>query len=96
MNIESSILISAISAIATIVSVVLQTKASNREIQHKLETQQAVLQTKLENLTNEVREHNNYAHRIPAIEEQIKAADHRLVSMEREINAYKRQISRPS
>ena len=63
---------------------IINTKASNREIQHKLETQQAVFETKLDSLTSEVREHNNFARRMPVVEEQIKVINHRLEGLEHE------------
>ena len=43
---------------------------------------QAVTDTKLEELTREVREHNNFAKRIPVVEEQIKVINHRLGDLE--------------
>ena len=45
---------------------------------------QAVTDTKIEELTREVREHNNFARRVPVVEEQIKAIDHRLEDLEHE------------
>lgn len=80
-----SIIVSIITGIITIITVIINTKASNREIQHKLETQQAVFETKLDSLTSEVREHNNFARRMPVVEEQIKVIDHRLEGLEHEI-----------
>lgn len=79
-----SIIVSIITGIITIITVIINTKASNREIQHKLETQQAVFETKLDSLTSEVREHNNFARRMPVVEEQIKVINHRLEDLERE------------
>ena len=43
---------------------------------------QAVTDTKLEELTREVREHNNSARRVPILEEQMKAANHRIADLE--------------
>ena len=43
---------------------------------------QAVTDTKLEELTREVREHNNFAHRVPVLEEKMKVADHRISDLE--------------
>lgn len=43
---------------------------------------QAVMDTKLEELTREVREHNNFAKRMPVIEEQIKVINHRISDLE--------------
>ncbi len=44
---------------------------------------QAVTDTKLEELTREVREHNNFARRMPVVEEQIKVMNHRITDLER-------------
>ena len=43
---------------------------------------QAVTETKLDELTREVREHNNFAKRMPVVEEQIKVINHRLSDLE--------------
>ena len=43
---------------------------------------QAVTETKLEELTREVREHNNFARRVPVLEEQMKVANHRISDLE--------------
>ena len=44
---------------------------------------QAVLESKVEELAREVREHNNFARRMPLVEEQIKVINHRLADLER-------------
>ena len=43
---------------------------------------QAVTETKLEELTREVREHNNFARRMPVVEEQISVINHRIADLE--------------
>ena len=43
---------------------------------------QAVTETKIEELTREVREHNNFARRVPVLEEQMKVANHRIQDLE--------------
>ena len=43
---------------------------------------QAVTDTKLDELTREVREHNNFARRVPVLEEQVKVANHRIADLE--------------
>lgn len=43
---------------------------------------QAVTDTKLEELTREVREHNNFARRVPVLEEQMRVANHRIADLE--------------
>lgn len=44
--------------------------------------QQAITDTKLDELTREVREHNSFAQRVPVIEEQIKVINHRIQNLE--------------
>lgn len=80
---DSSIIIAVISAAATIGGVIITTKASSREISHKLETHQAVIDTKIDNLTQAVNKHNHFAERMPVIEEQIKVINHRIDDLER-------------
>ena len=48
----------------------------------KVAKQQAVIETKLNELTREVREHNNFARRVPVVEEQIKVINHRIEDLE--------------
>ena len=43
---------------------------------------QAITETKIEELTREVREHNNFARRMPVVEEQIKVINHRIADLE--------------
>lgn len=59
--------------------------SSNKTAQNmnaKLDKQQAVTETKLEDLTREVREYNNFAKRVPVMEEQIKVINHRIEDLE--------------
>lgn len=80
---DTSIIVAVISAAATICGVIITTKASSREISHKLETHQAVIDTKIDNLATAVNKHNHFAERMPVIEEQIKVINHRLEDLER-------------
>ena len=43
---------------------------------------QAVMETRIDELTREVREHNNFARRVPVVEEQIKVINHRIEDLE--------------
>ena len=43
---------------------------------------QAVTEARLDELTREVREHNNFARRVPVLEEQMKVANHRIQDLE--------------
>ena len=57
---------------AAILSNILTSNKQSRAMDHKLETHQAVTDTKLEELTREVRKHNNFAERMPVVEQEIK------------------------
>lgn len=64
-----------------------QSELSDARLDAKIEKHQAVTDTKLEELTREVREHNNFARRMPVLEEQIKVANHRIDDLERKTGA---------
>ncbi len=66
-----SILSSLIAGAVTLIGVLIANSRS-----------QAVTDTKLEELTREVREHNNFARRVPILEEQMKVANHRIADLE--------------
>ncbi len=65
-----------------LVGVVITNRKTAREMQANLEKTQAVTETKLEELTREVREHNGFARRMPVVEEQIKVINHRIKDLE--------------
>ena len=54
------------------------------QVTHKLEVSQAVTDTKIQELTREVRLHNGFAQRMPVVEEQIKVINHRIADLEKE------------
>lgn len=72
-----------ITGVLALTGVIITNISSSRKIEHKLETSQAVTECKIEALTREVREHNNFAHRMPVVEEQIKVINHRIADLER-------------
>lgn len=84
---SDGIIIAIISAIGSlivgIVSAVISAKATGNDVQKRMEIAQAVTDTKLEELTREVRKHNNFAERIPVIEEKISVANHRIDDLEK-------------
>lgn len=77
------IIAAAITGVLSFLGVLFTNIASNRKIEHRLETEQAVTNTKIEELTREVRMHNNFAQRVPVLEEQIKVANHRIEDLEK-------------
>lgn len=78
-----SIIAALITGGLALLGVVLSNNAAADKTQAKISTAQAVTDTKLEELTREVREHNNFARRVPVLEEQIKVANHRIEDLEK-------------
>ena len=56
----------------SVLGVIISNIGSNKKIENALSTSQAVTDCKIEELTREVREHNNFARRMPVVEQQIK------------------------
>ena len=79
---EPSIIVSVITGIASVAAVVITNSKSNTERDNMMEKAQAVTDTKLDELTREVRAHNNFAQRIPVLEEQTKALNKRVSNLE--------------
>lgn len=68
----------------SLAGVIVTNNASNARLTWALERAQAVTDTKIDELTREVREHNNFARRVPVLEEQLKTLGRRISSMEGE------------
>lgn len=81
---SEAIMVALITGGLSLIGVVITNMANSRRMEHQLEISQAVTDNKIEELTREVREHNNFARRVPVIEEQIKVANHRIEDLERE------------
>lgn len=79
---NEAIIAALIAAAASVVSNIILSRRQSAEMDHKLEIRQAVTDTKIDELTREVRTHNNFAQRVPVIEEQIKVANHRISDLE--------------
>lgn len=79
-----AIITGGLSLIGVIVSNNRTAQSMDKSMDAKLDKQQAVTETKLEELTREVRAHNNFAQRVPVLEEQIKVANHRIEDLEKE------------
>lgn len=66
----------------SLIGVIITVLAGNRKTHSQIEIVQAVTTTKIDELTREVREHNNFARRMPVVEEQIKVCNHRISDLE--------------
>ena len=67
----------------SLVGVAITNNKSNNKMQNDMKTAQAVTEERIDELTREVREHNNFAHRMPVVEEKIKVINHRLEDLEK-------------
>lgn len=66
----------------TLIGTVLTVSSGQKKTEQKLQTAQAVTDCKIDELTREVRLHNNFAQRVPVMEEQIKVINHRIADLE--------------
>ena len=68
----------------SLVGVVVTCLATSKKSEKTAAVAQAVTDTKIEELTREVRLHNGFAQRMPVVEEQIKVINHRLADLEKQ------------
>lgn len=79
---SAEVIVALITGIVTIITVLVNSVVTAKEMNAKLDKAQAVTQTKLDDLTREVREHNEFAKRVPVLEEKMKVANHRIDKLE--------------
>ena len=77
-----AILVALITGGLSLAGVVITCLATARKSERTAAVAQAVTETRLQELTREVRLHNGFATRVPVIEEQIKVINHRLTDLE--------------
>ena len=68
----AAILAAIITGGLSLIGVILSNRAASSRMQTQLEKQQAITDTKLDELTREVQRHNNFAERVPVLEEKVK------------------------
>lgn len=81
---DSSIIVAIVTGFLTLAGTIITVIAGNRKTENNLKTAQAVTDTKIDHLTAAVEKHNNFASRLPVIEEQIKVINHRIADLEKE------------
>lgn len=79
---DTAIVVSIISGVFTLAGTIISVIVGFSKASQKAAIQQAVTDTKLDELTREVRKHNNFAERLPVLEEQIKVVNHRIADLE--------------
>ena len=80
---SEAVLVAVITGGMSLLGVIVTNLAASRKNEAAIRTGQAVTDAKLEALTREVREHNQFARRMPVVEEQIKVINHRIGDLER-------------
>ena len=78
-----SIIVALITGGLSLIGVIITSRSSGKKLQQQLEIAQAVTDTKIVELTREVRDHNNFAKRVPVLEEKVNVANHRIDDLER-------------
>lgn len=81
---SEAIIVAIITGGLSLIGAIVSNNRTAQSMDAKLDKQQAVTETKLEELTREVRAHNNFAQRVPVLEEQIKVVNHRIEDLEKE------------
>ena len=81
---SEAIIVAIITGGLSLIGTIVSNNRTAQSMDAKLDKQQAVTETKLEELTREVRAHNNFAQRVPVLEEQIKVVNHRIADLEKE------------
>ena len=79
---SEAIMVAFVTGLLSLVGTVITVLATSKKTDENLKISQAVTDTKIEALTREVRSHNNFAQRMPVVEEKIKVINHRLDDLE--------------
>ena len=79
---SEGIIIALITGASAIIGAVIASITAVSKSEEAIRTSQAITDTKIDELTREVREHNNFAKRMPVVEEQIKVINHRIDDLE--------------
>ena len=87
---QTEIVVALIAAGASLFGSVLTVVITSAKTSRQMEVNQAVINTKIEELNREVRAHNNFAQRMPVVEERIKVANKRIADLEGSIDALQR------
>lgn len=74
---HDAIIVSIISAVATILTVILTNRTNQRLLMAEFDKKLALIEQTIDTLTAEVRRHNGYADKIPVMQEQIKELQRR-------------------
>lgn len=82
---SDAVIVGLLAAVASIIAAVLTSKSTQNKVSQDLATSDAVQNEKIENLRKSVEKHNNFAQKIPVLEEKISVANHRISDLERKV-----------
>ena len=82
---SEGVVVAIISGVFTLIGTIITVMVGLSKANKNLEIVQAVTNTKLDNLTEEVKRHNNFAQRLPAVEANIENLDRRIDSIEKRV-----------
>lgn len=77
-----AIIVAVIAGVFSLLGIIVSAKMTQNKIMSEMKISQAVTDTKITELTREVREHNGFAKRMPVVEEQIKVINRRVDDLE--------------
>ncbi len=80
---SEAIIVAIVTGGLSLIGVIVSSNRTAQSMDAKLDKQQAIMDTKLEELTREVRMHNDFAQRVPVMAEQIKVINHRISDLEK-------------
>ncbi len=79
---SEAVLAAVITGGMSLAGVIITGLVTARKSENTMRIAQAITDTKIDELTREVREHNGFARRMPVVEEQIRVIHHRLKNLE--------------
>lgn len=79
---SEAVIVAIVTGGLSLIGVIVSNLAAARKTDASILASQAVTDTKIEELTREVREHNGFARRVPVLEEQVKALGRRMDGLE--------------
>lgn len=80
---SEAIVVAIITGVFAFAGTFISVYSSAKKTSHEIDVRQAVTDEKISELTREVREHNDFARRVPVLEEQMKVANHRIADLEK-------------
>lgn len=80
---SEAIIVAIITGLISLTGTVLTIRMTTKKQNEEFHVNQAVIQTEMRELTREVRTHNDFARRVPVLEEQMRVANQRITELER-------------